>query len=520
LPIREPAGRIPHQARLDRPAASPRAARPHLERLLASRRGRLHIAVVGALLFGVLLSYFLLPVRKLHIAADGEITEVTTGSMNEQALVERAGIDLQPGDVVRRDEIAGEEVLAVERATEVRLEVDGHSYPIRTQLEVLHELLTQAGVTLGVDDSVLRNGTFVSPDDSVAPPEPLAARAAALSRPDGGARADEPIVVRVQRAVPFAVVENGQRLELRSSRETLATALRDAGVRLGPGDQVQPELPSEVAAGLEVHIEHAVPVMVMLPDEKRVVYTLAGTVGEALAEAGLELPGRYRLSLDDATPITEGLAVHVIAISEESDLEEEHIESNTVYQPDPDLSYGETRVVEGHDGVLYRSYRTVYEDGALISSELVEEWYDPEPVDTVIYYSTADPPPPPPLPTPAPTATATSRPTSEPLGVPEDRQAVRTLTVYATWYNPASAGRSRSDPAYGITATGVPVDRGIVAVDPSVIPLGTEVYIPGYGYAIAADTGGAIRGNMIDLGYPDGVVPDWRSGWVEIYILG
>jgi 3D (Asp-Asp-Asp) domain-containing protein len=97
---------------------------------------------------------------------------------------------------------------------------------------------------------------------------------------------------------------------------------------------------------------------------------------------------------------------------------------------------------------------------------------------------------------------------------------VRTLNVYATWYNPASAGRPRSDPSYGITATGVPVTRGIVAVDPSVIPLGTEMYIPGYGYAIAADTGGAIRGNMIDLGYPDGVVPDWRSSWVEIYILG
>ena len=104
--------------------------------------------------------------------------------------------------------------------------------------------------------------------------------------------------------------------------------------------------------------------------------------------------------------------------------------------------------------------------------------------------------------------------------MPDGLHVVRVLRVYATWYNAASAGRSPSDPAYGITATGVRVERGVVAVDPSVIPLGTRLYVPGYGYAVAADTGGGIRGAMLDLGYPDGVVPDWTSQWVDIYILG
>ena len=51
----------------------------------------------------------------------------------------------------------------------------------------------------------------------------------------------------------------------------------------------------------------------------------------------------------------------------------------------------------------------------------------------------------------------------------------------------------------GITAMGIPATYGIVAVDPDVIPLGSRVYIPGYGEALAADTGGAIYGNRIDL---------------------
>ena len=53
--------------------------------------------------------------------------------------------------------------------------------------------------------------------------------------------------------------------------------------------------------------------------------------------------------------------------------------------------------------------------------------------------------------------------------------------------------------ATGTTAMGIPATYGIVAVDPRVIPLGTRVYIPGYGEALAADTGGAIKGYKIDL---------------------
>ena len=67
------------------------------------------------------------------------------------------------------------------------------------------------------------------------------------------------------------------------------------------------------------------------------------------------------------------------------------------------------------------------------------------------------------------------------------------MTMEATAYLPTDGS------ATGITATGVAAQRGIVAVDPDVIPLGTSVYIPGYGVALAADTGGAINGHRIDL---------------------
>lgn len=64
-----------------------------------------------------------------------------------------------------------------------------------------------------------------------------------------------------------------------------------------------------------------------------------------------------------------------------------------------------------------------------------------------------------------------------------------------------STGKNLGDAGYGITATGVQVKPGIVAVDPTVIPLGTKLYVEGYGEALAADTGGSIKGNKIDLYY-------------------
>ena len=67
------------------------------------------------------------------------------------------------------------------------------------------------------------------------------------------------------------------------------------------------------------------------------------------------------------------------------------------------------------------------------------------------------------------------------------------MSMEASAYLPADGGGS------GITAMGIPATYGVVAVDPGVIPLGTRLYIPGYREAVAADTGGAIRGYRIDL---------------------
>ena len=167
-------------------------------------------------------------------------------------------------------------------------------------------------------------------------------------------------------------------------------------------------------------------------------------------------------------------------------MEIETIPHSTVYRTDPSLGIGETYTEEGHEGLITRQYAISYVDGEEVGRELLEEIVEPA-VDTVVYYP----------PQRSSEAVAVAAPESAVVG--------STLRVYAVAYNAASAGRSPDDPNYGITATGVFVTYGVVAVDPNVIPLGTKMFIPGYGYGVAADTGGAVKGNIIDLGYPDGV---------------
>ncbi|MGD6778894.1 3D domain-containing protein [Sutcliffiella horikoshii] len=101
-----------------------------------------------------------------------------------------------------------------------------------------------------------------------------------------------------------------------------------------------------------------------------------------------------------------------------------------------------------------------------------------------------------------------------------------THTVHATGYTAGyeSTGKNPGDPSYGITYSGLKVKRDLystIAADISVFPIGTILFIPGYGYGVVADIGGAIKGNKIDLYYDtvDEVFNDWGKQTIDVYII-
>jgi 3D (Asp-Asp-Asp) domain-containing protein len=99
-------------------------------------------------------------------------------------------------------------------------------------------------------------------------------------------------------------------------------------------------------------------------------------------------------------------------------------------------------------------------------------------------------------------------------------------TVVATGYTAGyeSTGKNESHPEYGITYSGVKVKRDLystVAADLSVFPIGTILFIPGYGYGVVADKGGAIKGDKVDLYYEtvEDVYNKWGKKEIDVYVI-
>ena len=89
----------------------------------------------------------------------------------------------------------------------------------------------------------------------------------------------------------------------------------------------------------------------------------------------------------------------------------------------------------------------------------------------------------------------------------------RKMRVWATKYDSTCLGCNNT------TALGAPVQVGVCAVDPKVIEMYTHFYVPGYGRCQALDVGGAIKGNKIDLAFPDASAVPWGSQYVDIYLM-
>jgi 3D (Asp-Asp-Asp) domain-containing protein len=90
--------------------------------------------------------------------------------------------------------------------------------------------------------------------------------------------------------------------------------------------------------------------------------------------------------------------------------------------------------------------------------------------------------------------------------------------MYATSYAAKFLSRPPTSPNYGRTASGKILTKGLVAIDRRYVSFGTRMYVPGYGPAEAADTGGGVKGRWIDLGFDDWNYESWHRV-VRVYFL-
>lgn len=262
---------------------------------------------------------------------------------------------------------------------------------------------------------------------------------------------------------------------LRTSAETVGELLEENGVVLNSGDQVKPDLKALIKDGDIVEIVRSKPIVVVVDGKQEKLDIAAHHVFQVIEKLGIKLKKRDVVYPSLFTLVKPGMRVVVSRYQERLRKVSKSIPFSVVKEKDKNLLKGKTKVKQaGAEGRKILVYKYVYRGGRLVKRELVSEKTVKKPVNQVIAYGIASP----------------SYFSHQPVRV--SRGSGRWLTMMATAYVPGHG-------CGYYTATGVRARRGIVAVDPKVIPLGTRLYIPGYGYAVAADTGGSIKGYRIDL---------------------
>jgi resuscitation-promoting factor RpfB len=224
------------------------------------------------------------------------------------------------------------------------------------------------------------------------------------------------------------------------------------------------------------------------------------TVGDALAELGIMVDGSDRVTPTMDTPLTDNTAIRLVRVVNTVNVERVSIPYQAIMVPDDELEIDQQRLDQGgENGEFRRRYNLISEDGVETERRLTDAWVAAEPITQVTSYGRKIVP----------------RTIDTPSGAVTYWRKVR---MFATAYSKSTAGVSRELSYFGITRSGLPMARGIVAIDPTVIPWRSRVYVPGYGIGLAADTGGAIRARRIDLGYDDNNLQSWY-GWVDVYLL-
>jgi uncharacterized protein YabE (DUF348 family)/3D (Asp-Asp-Asp) domain-containing protein len=299
------------------------------------------------------------------------------------------------------------------------------------------------------------------------------------------------------------VVADGSTQQFVTMKATVKQMLEEHGVKLGAHDIVSTPLHAEVQSGMELSIARAFPVQVMTDGEIIEVYTVAADVKDVLQAAGITLGPLDKIEPSLGETLTSESKIKIVRVERILEETEHKLPFETVKQEDKNLLKGKEKVVqEGQEGVLVKRVEKVYEDGVLVSEQVVGREVEEESLAKIVAVGTKAKP----KPKPKPISNAVAVLSSETQEITLDGITIGvkgvlknvTLTAYSAGF--ASTGKRKGDRGYGITASGTTVSEGrTIAVDTNVIPMGWWVYIDGVGFRRAEDKGSAVKGKKIDV---------------------
>jgi 3D (Asp-Asp-Asp) domain-containing protein len=262
---------------------------------------------------------------------------------------------------------------------------------------------------------------------------------------------------------------------------TVSAFLRERGLSVGEDDYVSAPLDSALYDGMHLEFRPAAAVMLFVGDKQHELRSSAATVEALLASQSIKLGPNDEITPSLDSRLLPNAVVRIVRVKTWVERVVKTIPQPMLRRDVASLLRGNTRVIDpGSAGRRETTLRFVQRgdekaERTVLASRLVRA-----PRPKIVGIGIAEP---------------------DFGDVARDRIADvvhiagTAVQMVATAYVAGCYGCS------GITAIGLPARHGIVAVDPRFIPLGTKLYVPGYGRALAGDTGGAIKGRRIDLGF-------------------
>lgn len=353
-----------------------------------------------------------------------------------------------------------------------------------------------------------------------------------------------PLTVEVSRACTVSVTANGKTQTVELLGGTVEDALKEAKVKLAEDECCNYSLDQYLTDGMAIEVLRAVRIRVTTKAGTKEYPVSAATVEDALAQCGIELGDDDRLNVRRNARPAEGMEITVTRVRVKEETETEEIDYGTKIMYSKDLQRGEKNTLTaGLKGEKTYTYKAVYVEEKLESRKLVSEEVTREPINEIIMQGTG-------------TITKAPQldfdPDAEVIGSSGDSSIVSHRfgnNSGTTGGSSGSAGGNgsnqddytRYEPTFaegvgtftdawgqevsyskimrgtctaysipgGTTSVGLTAVRGIIAVDPDIIPYGTRMYVASpdgsvvYGYGVAGDTGGAcLAGDIIaDLCY-------------------
>jgi uncharacterized protein YabE (DUF348 family) len=351
---------------------------------------------------------------------------------------------------------------------------------------------TKKSITLHVNDEQIEIKTSAHTVGQLLASQDFKVAEHDLVTPSVNTPVEEGLSIRWEQAKQVEIQTGEETEKVWTTDENVGDILATAGIDLTEHDIVTPNLDEDLSEDRRINVQKAFQLTLIDGGKEKQMWSTSTTVADFLRRENIQLNEHDKLNQKADALIKPGSKVEVVRVEKVTDVVEEPTNFAVVTKSDAELLKGREKVVqEGKKGSVERKFEIVKENGKEVSRTLLSEKVIKEPQQKIVSVGSKK-------------MVASAKSTKTKVAVSRGSSAAP--SEGKEFYVSATAYTAHCNGCTGTTATGIDLRANpnikVIAVDPSVIPLGSKVWVEGYGHAIAGDTGGAIKGKRIDLHVP------------------